>query len=69
MSDVIIAAIIASFPPTLFAALAWWKIIRVHKELNSRLTEWKLETAVATVASNAASKAEGAKEERDKVKT
>jgi hypothetical protein len=54
--------ILVALPPTLMAALAWWKVRGVHKELNSRLTQWKKETAEATIASNAASKAEGIKE-------
>lgn len=66
MRDETINAIIAALPPTLMAAAALWKVIKVHKELNSRLTEWKEETARATVASNVAAKAEGVKEEKDK---
>lgn len=73
MSDAVIIAICASLPPTLLAAAALWKVVgvqnavsSVHKELNSRLTQWKEETAHATVASNAASKAEGVKEAEDK---
>lgn len=68
MSDAVIIAILASIPPTLMAAAAFWQGRRVHKELNSRLTQWKLETLQATVASNAASKAEGVKEGEDKGK-
>lgn len=66
MSDQVIIAILSTIPPTLVAAAAWWKIVKVHKELNSRLTQWRAETATATIASNAASKAEGVKEEKDK---
>jgi len=66
MSDAVIIAIFTAVPPTLMAALAWWKARDVHKELNSRLTEWRQETADATVASNAAAKAEGVKEEKEK---
>lgn len=62
MSDAVIIAICTTIPPTLMAALAWWKARDVHKELNSRLTQWKEETAQATIASNAAAKAEGVKE-------
>ena len=58
----VIHDICVALPPTLMAALAWWKARDVHKELNSRLTQWKAETAQATIASNAASKAEGVKE-------
>ena len=75
MSDAVIIAICSSLPPTILAAAALWKVIaidgkvtKVHKELNSRLTQWKQETADATVASNAASKAEGVKEAEDKGK-
>lgn len=62
MSDAVIIAVLAAIPPTLMAAAAFWQGRKVHKELNSRLTQWKEETAKATVASNAASKAEGVKE-------
>lgn len=62
MSDVVLTALIVSVPPTLVALAALIKIFKVHKELNSRLTEWKAETAKATIASNAASKAEGVRE-------
>lgn len=75
MSDAVIIAICSTLPPTLLAAAALWKVMKVqdtvssvHKELNSRLTQWKQETADATVASNAASKAEGVKEAEDKGK-
>jgi gas vesicle protein len=75
MSDAVIIAICSTIPPTLMAALAWWKAKEakdvakdVHKELNSRLTQWKEETATATIASNAASKAEGVKEAEEKSK-
>ena len=54
--------ILVALPPTLMAAAAFWQGRKVHKELNSRLSQWKEETAKATVASNAASKAEGVKE-------
>ena len=66
MSDVVIVALCSSLAPTLMAAAALWKVIRVHKELNSRLTEWKAETAKATQASNAAARAEGVKEEKER---
>jgi hypothetical protein len=66
MSDAAIIAICAAIPPTLMATLAWWKAKHVHRELNSRLTQWKEETAKATIASNAASKAEGVKEAEEK---
>lgn len=73
MSDAVQIAIWTALPPTLLAAAALWKAIAidskvasVHKELNSRLTEWKEETARATIASNTASKAEGVKEGREK---
>jgi len=60
--------ICVALPPTLMAAAAFWQGRKVHKELNSRLTQWKEETAKATVASNAAAKAEGAKEAEEKGK-
>jgi len=66
MSDAVIIAICTSLPPTLMAALAWWKARDVHKELNGRFTQWKAEMEQATIASNAAAKAEGIKEEKDK---
>jgi hypothetical protein len=66
MSENIIIAAISSIPPTLMAALAWWKVRGVHKELNSRLSQWRSDTATATIASNAAARAEGIKEEKDK---
>lgn len=66
MNDLVLVAIIASLPPTIAALAALFKVIKVHKELNSRLSEWKAETAKATVASNAASKAEGVKEGEQK---
>jgi len=69
MTEQVAIAIWTALPSTLLAAAALWKVIvidgrvvRVHKELNSRLTQWKEETAKATIASNAASKAEGVKE-------
>jgi len=68
MSDTVLVAIAASLPPTLVALAALWKVIRVHKELNSRLTEWKEETKQATLASNTASKAEGVLEEKERTK-
>ena len=68
MSDQVIIAICTALPPTLMAALAWWKARGVHKELNSRLSQWKEETRLATIASNAASKAEGVKETEEKAK-
>jgi hypothetical protein len=61
----VVMAILTALPPTLMATAALWKVIKVHKELNSRLTEWKEETARATVASNAAAKAEGIKEGKE----
>lgn len=69
MSDAVQIAILTALPPTLVAAAALWKVMKVHKELNSRLTEWKEETRQATVASNAASKAEGVKEQQEKGKS
>lgn len=68
MSDAVIVALICSVPPTLVALAALWKVIAVHKELNSRLTEWKEETRKATLASNAAAKAEGVKEQQERDK-
>jgi hypothetical protein len=68
MTDSVITAICASLPPTLVAFAALLRVIKVHKELNSRLTEWKDETAKATIASNAAAKAEGVKEAEDKAR-
>ena len=68
MSDAVIVALICSIPPTLVAMAALWKVIAVHKELNSRLTEWKEETRKATLASNAAAKAEGVKEQQERDK-
>jgi hypothetical protein len=68
MSDTVVVAICTALPPTLVAAAALWKVMKVHRELNSRLTQWREETAQATVASNAAAKAEGAKEQQDKGK-
>lgn len=58
--------ICVALPPTIMAAAAFWQGRKVHRELNSRLTQWKQETADATVASNAASKAEGVKEGEEK---
>ena len=69
MSDVVIVALVASIPPTIAALAALWRVIKVHKELNSRLTEWKEETKAATLASNVASKAEGVKEEKERGKS
>ncbi len=66
MSDVVLVALIGSIAPTLVAIAALRKIGKVHQELNSRLTEWKEETKAATVASNAASKAAGALEEKER---
>jgi hypothetical protein len=75
MTDQVAIAIWTGLPPTLLAAAALWKVIvidgrvdRVHKELNSRLTQWREETKQATIASNAAAKAEGVKETEDKGK-
>lgn len=75
MSEQIAIAILTALPPTLLAAAALWKSIvidgrvaKVHKELNSRLSQWKQETADATIASNAAAKAEGVKEGEGKLK-
>lgn len=68
MSDTIIVAIIACLPPTIVALAALLRVIKVHKELNSRLSQWREETRQATIASNAASKAEGVKEAEDKAK-
>lgn len=62
MSENTINALITALPPTLMAAAAFWQGRRVHKELNSRLSQWRADTAAATIASNAASKAEGVKE-------
>lgn len=53
-------------PATLIALATLIKVWKVHKELNSRLSEWREETRLATQASNTASKAEGVKEEKDK---
>lgn len=76
MSDNVIIAIFTSLPPTIVAAAALWQAIKakakiadVHKELNSRLTEWRSETAKATIASNAAAKAEGLKEGQETKET
>lgn len=69
MSDAVLVAIIASLPPTIVALAALWKVVAVHKELNSRLTEWKEETRKATLASNAAAKAEGVKEQQERAKS
>lgn len=68
MNDSILIAIISSLPPTLVALAALLRVIKVHKELNSRLSEWREDTRQATIASNAASKAEGVKEAEEKVK-
>lgn len=68
MSDTVIIAFLAALPPTLVAAAALWKVMNVHKELNSRLTEWKEETARATAASNLAFKAAGVAEEKAREK-
>ena len=67
MSDLIVAAIVASVPPTIVGIAALLKVIGVHKSLNSRLSQWREETAQATIASNAAAKAEGIKEGEGKI--
>jgi hypothetical protein len=64
MSEQLIGQILVALPATILALAALLKIFKVHKEINSRLTEWKEESAKATIASNAASKAEGIKEEK-----
>jgi gas vesicle protein len=76
MSDAVTVAIIASLPPTLVAMAALWKVGKienvvhvVHKEINSRFSEWKEDMKQAAVASNIASKAEGVKEERERGKS
>lgn len=66
MSDPVIIAIVSSLPGVLLSIAALVKIFRVHRELNSRLTEWREETREATTASNTASKAEGVKEEKER---
>jgi len=65
-SNQLIHDVLVAVPPTLMAALAWWKARDVHKELNSRLTQWREETKQATIASNAAAKAEGTREAEQK---
>lgn len=66
MSDPVIIAIVSSLPGVLISLAALLKIFRVHRELNSRLTEWREETREATTASNTASKAEGVREEKER---
>ena len=66
MSDAVVIAIVSSLPGILVSIAALVKIFRVHRELNSRLTEWREETREATSASNMAAKAEGVKEEKER---
>jgi len=68
MSEETVRAIITATPGILLSIAALWKIGRVHHELNSRLDQWKEETRAATKASNAAAKAEGALEEKERLK-
>lgn len=58
IKTIVVAAMVA-LPPTLLGIAAILKITRVHKELNSRLTEWKDETKRAAEAEAVAKKAEG----------
>lgn len=62
MSEQLVGQILVALPGILLGLAALFKIFKVHKELNSRLTEWKDETARATLASNEASKQKGIKE-------
>lgn len=55
----IVTAICAALPPTLLAVAAIIKISKVHSELNSRLSEWKKETADAAANAVAAALAQG----------
>lgn len=62
--DPLKSAIIVAVGPTLVGIAALIKIFRVHKELNSRLTEWKEETKAATVAAVIAAYAKGKADEK-----
>lgn len=55
---IVVAALVA-LPPTLLGIASILKIAKVHKEINSRLTEWKNETSRATEVKVVAAKAEG----------
>lgn len=56
----------SGLPATLIALATLIKVWKVHKELNSRLSEWKDETKQAALAATVAAKAEGVKEEKEK---
>lgn len=66
MSDAAWTALWGGLPATLIALATLIKVWRVHKELNSRLSEWKDETKQAAIAATVAAKAEGVKEEKEK---
>lgn len=67
IKTIVVAALVA-LPPTLLGIAAILKITKVHKELNSRLTEWKAETKKAAdleaVAEKAKGRLEGAAEQK-----
>jgi hypothetical protein len=62
-SDAVLVAIIVSVAPTIASLAAWYKIRSVHKELNSRLTEWKAETKAANVEAVIAAYERGKKDQ------
>lgn len=62
----ILIALLTSIPPTITALVAVKKIKRVHRELNSRLTQWKEETKTATVAAVIAAYSKGKSDEKEK---
>lgn len=74
MSDTVIVALITAVVaivtalPLIIAQLILLRreTSKLHKEVNSRFTEWKEDIRLATLASNIASKAEGIKEQKEK---
>ena len=64
MSDIVIAAIIASMTSLLLIVIK--KVNNLHSQLNSRLDQWKRETEKAAIESAIAAYARGVKDESDK---
>ena len=64
ISEPLRVALIVSLGPTMVGLAALIKIMRVHKEINSRLTQWKEETKAATVAAVIAAYDKGKSDEK-----
>lgn len=69
MSEAVKVALVVSVAPTIASLAAFYKIYRVHKELNSRLTEWKVETEKSKVEAVIAAYERGRKDEKTKTET